>query len=145
MIKRWKLQKIAARIDGEETFAVDAADAESRTYADFVQDLHDQAQSVASAPTIADTSMTTFLSGIHEGLEEPVLHRGRLWATASALTAALILILALFVIFSNGPEPVRATEVESCTTELDGVTLQTFDNQEGVSTVWVIMPESDLW
>lgn len=145
MIKRWKLQKIAARLDGEEQFSQGPADDESRRYEDFVERLHEEVQTLPEAPGIADESMTAFLSGIHEGLEEPALHRGRLWATASALTAALILLLSLFVIFSSGPEPVRATEVESCSTELDGVTLETYDNREGVSTVWVTMPENDLW
>ncbi|NLN94134.1 MAG: hypothetical protein GX130_12625 [Candidatus Hydrogenedens sp.] len=145
MIKRWKLQKIAARVDGENQYSAAVTDEESRRYEQFVETLHNQVQTLPQAPTLADESMPAFLSGIQEGLEEPAFGRGRLWATASALTAALILILSLFVIFSSGPEPVRATEVESCSTELDGVTLQTFDNRDGVSTVWVTMPESDLW
>ncbi len=145
MIKRWKFQKIAARIDGELPLSSMPGDPESQSYAHFVETLHKHAQTLPEAPVIADESMTAFLSGIHEGLDTPALSTGRLWTMGSALTAALILVLSLLVIFSRGDEKVRATEVESCTTELDGVTIKTFDNRDGVSTVWVTMPENDLW
>lgn len=148
MFKRKKMKQIGALLDGEPHYSGDAehhlGDAACRDYADAVRLMRSGAREAAHAPEISDAQLGAFIAGIRDGIERPEPRTAGLWATASVVAAALVLVLSLLAVFSRGGEPVRATEVESAYTELEGVTVE-FDNRGDVSTVWVTMPESDLW
>ena len=98
-----------------------------------------------AAPAIQDAQMPAFMRGIQDGLDEaPARSHKSLWAMLSLVTAALIIALATFSMFT-GPGPVKATEIESISTELEGATVEWFDLDNGVTTVWINVSEEDLW
>ncbi len=107
--------------------------------------LRQGARQAAHAPEISDAQFPIFMAGLRDALERPEPRHSGLWAMASLSAAALVLVLSILALFSRGAEPVRATEIESAHTELDGVTVDLSNDASGLSTVWVTMPESDLW
>jgi hypothetical protein len=151
MFMRRKQKQMAALVDGEKRYA--PADTsvlempELQAYRDSVLHLREGAQQTAArTPEISEGQFGAFMAGIREGIEQPAPRYARsLWATASIAAAALVLVLSLLVIFNQPAEPVQATEVESVHTELDGVSVNCYDSPQGTTTVWVTMPESDLW
>ncbi len=148
MFKRKKLKQIGALLDGETRYSGNATacldDVECRAHGAAIEAIRRGAREAAHAPEISDGQFGAFMAGIREGVEQPEARPASLWAMASLSAAALVLVLSLLAIFSRGAEPVRATEIESVHTELEGVTVE-FNNQQDVSTVWVTMTESDLW
>ena len=149
MFKQRKMKQLGARLDGEGRYAgaeiLEVNDAELARHRDAILALRQGAAEAARTPEISDAQFGAFMQGIRDGIETPAPRLYGLWAMASVAAAALVLILSALAFFTTGSEPVRATQVESVSTELDGVTIHFNDNQEGVSTVWVSMPESDLW
>ncbi|HDP36238.1 MAG TPA: hypothetical protein ENN29_14165 [Candidatus Hydrogenedentes bacterium] len=151
MFMRRKQKQIAALLDAERQYAPSDASAletsELQAYRDALLRLREGAQAAAArAPEISDGQFGAFMTGIREGIEAPAPRRAAgLLATASLAAAALVLVMSLLIIFSRPNEPVRATEVESAHTELDGAAVDCYDTTEGTTTVWVTMPENDLW
>lgn len=100
---------------------------------------------LAEAPEIPDAQFPAFLASLHEQLARPKpRHRGR-WALASAVAAALIVAVCVLVVFTPQPSPVAATIVESYTTEIDGATTTSYYSENGTATVWINVPEGDMW
>lgn len=149
MFKSGKMKRIGARLDGETRYsgknAPDTQDEALKSYEDALLRFRQGAKQAARAPEISDTQFNAFMEGVREGIAAPAPRFTGLWTLASAATVALIILVSLLAFFAGGPEPVRATEVESVSTELQGVTINYYDNPQGVSTVKVTMPESDLW
>ncbi len=150
MFMRHKQKQIAALVDDESRHATTDASAletpELTAYRDTLLRLREGAHNAASpTPEIGDGQFGAFMAGIREGIEAPAPRSTGLWAMASLSAAALVLVLSLLAIFARPNEPVKATEVESAHTELDGVAVDWYDPPEGVTTVWVTMPETDLW
>lgn len=149
MSKRKKMMQIGARLDGEARYSgreiPDNQDEELKQYEAALLLQRRGATRAARAPEISDTQFDVFMQGIREGVAEPAPRFAGLWTLASVATVMLIVIISLLAFFTGGPDPVRATEVESVSTELQGVTVNYYDNPQGVSTVKVTMPESDLW
>lgn len=148
MFERKKMKQIGALLDGEPRYAGRQAlsgDAEAQAYEAAVLQLRHGAAVAARTPEISDAQFGAFMQGIREGIETPAPRFSRLWTVASVTAAALIMLLSALAYFGTGSEPVRATEVESVSTELDGVTVRFYDSPQGVSTVQVTMPENDLW
>ncbi len=148
MSKRKMMKQIGARLDGETRYAGRHAtpkDEASKEYEAAVLQLRHSAACAARAPEISDTQFNAFMQGICEGIETPSPRYSKVWTLASLAAAALVLLLSVLAYFGTGSEPVRATEVESVYTELDGVTVHYYDTPQGVSTVQVTMPENDLW
>lgn len=149
MFKQRKKKQIGALLDGELRYggapSLYLADEELKGYHDAVLALRRGVASAAIAPEIADGQFNAFMQGIRDGIETPAPRHYGVWAAASLAAAALVLVFSALAFFTTGSEPVRAAEVESAITELEGVTIHSFDNQQGLPTVWVTMPESDLW
>ena len=148
MFERKKMKQIGARLDGESRYASRQSppdDAEAHAYETAVLQLRRGAALAARTPEISDGQFGAFMQGIREGIERPAPRFTRLWTVASVAAAALIMLFSALAYFGTGSEPVRATEVESVSTELDGVTVRFYDSPQGVSTVQVTMPENDLW
>ncbi len=148
MFDRKKRKQIGARLDGEIRYAgrqTPPREPALKAYEAAVLQLRRGAAQAARAPEINDAQFGAFMRGIQEGIETPAPGLSRLWAMASLAAAALVLLLSVFAYFGTGSEPVRASEVESVYTDLDGVTVNYYDTPQGVSTVQVTMPENDLW
>ena len=151
MFMRRKQKQMAALVDGEKRYA--SADAsvletpELQAYRDDMLRLREGAQqAVARTPEISEGQFGAFMAGIRDSIEQPAPSHARgMWATVSFAAAALVVVLSLLVIFNRPAEPVQATEVESAVTELDGVSVDCYDSPQGTTTVWVTMPENDLW
>ncbi|PCJ65106.1 MAG: hypothetical protein COA73_03020 [Candidatus Hydrogenedentota bacterium] len=96
---------------------------------------------------IGDAQLPSFLAGIEEGVHTPRKRYTGLWAMASAVAAALIVTVSTMTILSPGPEPVGAqTVVEEYSTEIDGATAESFyTGEEETPTVWVNVPDGDMW
>lgn len=151
MFMRRKDKEMTALVDGENCYApADTSVQETPEYQSYRDDMlrlrEGAQQAAAKTPEISDGQMGAFMAGIREGIEQPApRHAKGIWATASLVAAALVLVLSLLVIFHQPNEPVQATEVESVHTDLDGVSVDCYDSPQGTTTVWVTMPENDLW
>lgn len=98
----------------------------------------------ADVPAISDAQFRSFMDGIHEEIApRPSVWRG-FWAMTSLTAAAFVVAFSAFILMRGAPKPVLATEVESISTELDGATVEWYDNDDGVTTVWVNVAVDDL-
>ena len=100
-----------------------------------------------SRPQISDTQWPSFVSGIREEIET---HQNRYnrgwWAMASLVSASLVVATSVFYMITGGQKPVVAeTTIESYSTEIDGATTKSFYTENGTATVWVNLPEGDMW
>lgn len=120
------------------------ADPELMAYADAMQLVRSDAQGRA-VPEIGDAQFRVFMDGVREGIA-PQRRRqsSRWWALASLATASFLISLSVFYIFWGDPATVRATDVEEISTELDGATTDWYDNEDGVTTIWVHYSGDDL-
>lgn len=148
---RW-MKQIEAYADGEsgeETQAIEAHVGNCRLCADHLAQLRrirEGVSAVARRETIQDAQFPAFMRGIREGIESPPpAHRRGVFAILSFGMAALIVAVAAFAVFSGGPAPVKATEVESAYTDLEGATLNTYNSEDGVTTIWVTVGKDDVW
>lgn len=99
---------------------------------------------VAERTRIEDPQMPAFMAGIREGMEAPA-RRPRSWIAATSLvTAALVMALATFVMLKGGPDPVRATEVEYLSTDLENATVEWYDSEDLGTTIWINQAGDDL-
>jgi len=103
------------------------------------------ATSAVRHEAIGDGQFPAFMAGVREGLEIRQRGWGRFWALASLTAAALIAAISTFVIISDEPKKVDATVVESCTTDLEGATVRTYEDAEGDTTIAVTMSKDDIW
>ncbi len=94
---------------------------------------------------IGEGQFAAFMSGVREGAQAPRRGWGRFWALASVTAAALIAAVSTFVIISDEPQTVDATVVESVTTDLQGATVETYEDAEGDTTIAVTMSKDDIW
>ena len=94
---------------------------------------------------IVDGQFPAFMAGVREGLDSRRRGWGRFWALASLTAAALIAAISTFIVISDEPKKVHATVVESCTTELEGATVSTYEDEQGDTTIAVTMSKDDIW
>lgn len=87
---------------------------------------------------ISDAQFPLFMEGIREKLDAPRAYRWRtVWPALSFAAAALVVAVSAFLILGGGPQPALANEVESVSTELSGATVNVYENDDGVTTVWI--------
>ncbi len=96
-----------------------------------------------AAPVLSDEQFTAFMSGIETELSQKRRRPGGFWALMSLSAAALLIALATFSVFT-GPGPVRANEVESVSTQIDGATVHWDNSDDGVTTIWISIGEDDV-
>lgn len=88
---------------------------------------------------IEDAQFGAFMAGIRDGIEQPApSHRG-FWAALSLVGASLVVALAVFSMFT-GPAPVKATEVKSFSTQIEGATVD-INVLDGVTTISLSPPQ----
>lgn len=107
--------------------------------------IREVASETVSRQEIADGQFGAFMEGICEGIEPAGRGWGRFWAAASVSAAALIAAVSAFVVVSDEPQKVDATVVESCTTDLEGATVRTYEDEAGDTTIAVTMSKDDIW
>jgi anti-sigma factor RsiW len=139
---RWTY-KVEAYFDQEapETAGVEAhleSCADCAGYLTRLQAMRQGVVQVRRNETIADAQVHAFMDGIRDRMEAPARGLRGLWAGLSLVTAAVLAAFALLTIFS-GPDPIRATEVESVTTELEGYTLD-YSSKDNVTTIYLRPP-----
>lgn len=103
-------------------------------------------RSVSERHEISDGQVPAFLTELRGRVERPRQSYAGVWAFASIAAAALVVSISTLVMFSEGPAPVEArTVIEEVTTEIDGATTSSYYSEDGTATVWVNVPEGDMW
>ncbi|MBI2435978.1 MAG: hypothetical protein HYV26_24240 [Candidatus Hydrogenedentes bacterium] len=134
------MEKVEVYFDGEHGDApgVEAHVAQCHECAAYLKQLQVLRQGVAplrEVRGIEDAQFGAFMAGIREEIETPVRASfGGLWAMVSLVAAALIVALAVFSMFT-GPQPVKATEVKSISTDLPGATIDVKSADDGPTIV----------
>ena len=141
-VERW--------VDNEATDAeavarhVDACEACAK-HARNLRAVRESLRAVETEAAIHDHQFPAFLAGVRDSIERPSRRSGGVWALASLSAAALIVAVALFAMFSNGPQPaVATTEVESVATDIQGATVDSYASDNGSAVVWVNIPDGDI-
>ncbi len=100
-----------------------------------------------AVPEIADPQLSAFLHELRGRVETaPAAARPfRFWATLSALAAALVVTVSILSITSTGPKPIEATVIEERSSEIEGATTSVSVSNDGTTTIWVNVPEGDMW
>lgn len=119
-------------------------------YVEELRGTREAVQAVSERIEISDGQLPAFLESVRESIEAPERgpkrRRTGLWALGSVAAAALIVALSVVYIVSPRSQPVAAeTVVESYSTEIDGATATSFYDEEGTATVWVNVPDGDMW
>lgn len=99
-----------------------------------------------AAPEIADAQLPAFLRQLQDRVEAaPAARPYRIWAMLSGAAAALVVTVSVISIVSTGPKPIEATVIEQRSTEIQGATTAVTVADDGTTTVWVHVPEGDMW
>lgn len=143
---KW-FQKIEAFVDGEtsDALTIEAHLAACPTCSAHRKTLLQwRAALRPEAAGLSDQQFPAFMEGIRAGLPDAEPHYRGFWALTSLAAAALVIALATFSILS-GPDPVlRANEVESATTEIEGASVGWKNSGGGVTTIWISIAEDDV-
>jgi anti-sigma factor RsiW len=136
-------QQVEAYFDG---FAGKPAEVEAHLHAcaectgllQHLQTVRAGVQAIPRPRVIEDAQFNAFMAGIREGIEAPARsHRG-FWAALSLVSAALVVSVAVFSMFT-GPAPVKATEVKATSTQIEGATVDV-NVLDGVMTISLTPP-----
>ncbi|MCC6694265.1 MAG: hypothetical protein IT365_01415 [Candidatus Hydrogenedentes bacterium] len=142
-MKKWQ-REIACRFDGEGDATPAVPNAEAAAYEAAIRQLREGAKHALRRPEIADAQFPSFMEGIRESIEAPRRHHRGFWAVLSLSTAALLVALSAFLVFSSGPDKAVTTQVEAATTEIPGATVEKYTNEDGTAVVWVSTAQRDL-
>jgi anti-sigma factor RsiW len=126
---------------------LDACDG-CRTYADRLKQIRSGLTAArAEAPTIDEAQVPAFLRELEKRVQaEPPRRHVSWFAFASVAAAAVVVAVSVMTLIpTNGPKQIEATEIEETSTEIDGATTETTISDDGTATVWVNLPEGDLW
>lgn len=153
MFENKQLMKVEALLDGETQYAAGAEeilvrDPKAAAHLEAMRHLRGALELRPSVPVIADAQFSAFMAGIRDQIEAPAAASGGAhrswWAMASLAAASLLVAASALYIFSGGPEPVRASEVESVSTDIAGATTGYEYAPDGNTTVWIEIAEDDL-
>ena len=155
--EKWQKQ-IEAWFDGETRHAGDARrliaeHPECAAYYEQLKALRSAGGERDEPPVIADAQFPAFMAGIHDEIGQRAASgrgfRTPTWLTmASVAAAALVVVFAVFLVFTaftGGTAPVSANEVEHVSTELEGATVEWYDDEHGDTTLWISVSEDDVW
>ncbi len=100
-----------------------------------------------AVPDINDMQMNAFLNELRDRVETaPAAVRPlRFWTMLSAAAAAIVVVISFFSIVSPAPKPIEATVIERRSTDIEGATTSVSVSDDGTTTVWVNVPEEDMW
>lgn len=141
-------KRIEAYVDGEATDTgaveshLDICAPCTRHYA-FLRQMRAAVSGLPASPEVSDGQFPAFMEGIQAEVASTHRRPGGFWALMSLSAAALVIAIATFSIFT-GPGPVKANEVESVSTQLDGATVHWDNSDDGVTTIWISIAEDDV-
>lgn len=143
-------QTVARWFDGEtvdETAVRSHLDAcaRCRAYLARLKGLRARVAQTKTGARIEDTQLPAFLRELEQRIDVAPARRVGVWAMASVGAAAIVVAVSVLSIFSSGPKPIEATVIEHASTDIDGATTETYITDDGTATVWVNLPEGDLW
>ncbi len=142
-VERW--------IDGEAAEAAGierhvAGCAACAKHAAFLRQTRTAVAAVATRHHISDAQFPAFMEGLRVEIERPQRSWRGLWALGSLVSAALVAAIALYSLVKPAPVPVEAkTEVELFSTQIEGATTKVDYSDDGVATIWINVPEGDMW
>jgi len=118
-----------------------------RAYADQLKRIRAGfAAANADRPAITEAQMPAFLRELETRVHAKPRRRIAFITMASAAAAAIVVAVSvLSLIPTSGPKAIEATEIEETTTEIDGATTESTVSDDGTATIWVNLPEGDLW
>jgi hypothetical protein len=146
MFEKKRQMRQASVFDGERERPAAGAVYNDPEYQRGLTRMRDAARlSAQDTPQISDGQFNAFMAGIRDAVAEPAPRAYALWTRLSIAAAALIIVIAVLSVLYPSPEPVKANAVESVSTELNGATVDWYDNKEGVTTVWVKTQGDDVW
>lgn len=97
------------------------------------------------APALDAAQMPAFLGDLRERVEQKPARSFNVWAMMSAAAAAVVVAVSLMTIFSPGQQSIEATVIEEVKTGIDGATTESNVDEDGTATIWINVPEGDLW
>jgi len=101
-------------------------------------------RALAQREVVGDGQFPAFMAGIQDGIGPRSRRPRGLLAAASLTLAAMVIAYATFMTFTGAATPVKATEVLFMDTDLEGATIDWYDTDEGVTTVWVNPAKGDI-
>ncbi len=145
MASEYQYGEVDSWLDGEGPMPAGyESDPDLKMYAEAMRAVRASVRDNA-LPEIGDAQFRVFMDGVREGMApQPRLQRSRWWPLFSLAAASFLISLSVFYIFWGDPVAVRATDVEEVSTELDGATMDWYDNDDGVTTIWVNYSGDDL-
>jgi len=146
---RW-MEQVERWFDGEETR--ERGDIEKHLalcphcapYLRGLRTLREGVRLVSHREEIQDAQFPAFMHGIRERLETAPHRSTGMWAVVSLVTASIIVASATLLIMTGGPQSVKATVVESYSTDLEGATVDTYSTEDGTAVVWVNVTGKDI-
>ena len=141
-MKRWQ-QEVASRFDTEGMERSKGKTPEERAYVTALERLRAGAHAVATHAEIRDAQLPAFIHGIREGIQTPPGGYRRVWALLSLSTAALLVALSAFLVFTWHKDE-TASVVEAASTQIQGATVSSYSQEDGSAVVWVRIPRRDL-
>ncbi|HOV75627.1 MAG TPA: hypothetical protein PK967_16835 [Candidatus Hydrogenedentes bacterium] len=144
---RW-MRNVERWVDGEASNPVEVATHLAscpvcRAHERRLRMLRNGVAAVAQAETIGDTRFSAFMEGIRERRDQRPRWN---WAWKLLPVAAAVLIVLGGSVYTYerltmpGP-PV----VESASTEIEEAAVTTYASNSGVTTVWVVSRDNDVW
>lgn len=99
-----------------------------------------------AVPDINDMQMNAYLNELRDRVEAaPAARPLRFWTVLSAAAAAVVVVISFFSIVSPAPKAIEATVIERRSTDVEGATTSVSVSDDGTTTVWVNVPEGDMW
>ena len=95
------------------------------------------------APVLSEPQFPAFMEGIRAGIHQSQPRSGGIWALLSLVAAALVIAVATFSMFT-GPTPLKADEVQSVSTDIDGATVSVESPMGGVTTINISVGKDDI-
>lgn len=150
MNRNWQ-RKVERWHDGElppseaEAVARLLEQADAQVYREGLEKMAEAARARMPRQAIADAQFPAFLAGIREAVEVPQRGYRGFWAALSLSTAALIVALSMFLIFTLDDQAAVHSSVEAATTDIEGASIDTYSGEDGTAVVWVTVGGSDAW
>jgi len=148
-MNKWE-RDVARRFDGEaDGLAKGPKNPETAAYEAGLRLLRAGANQASEKWEILDAQFPAFMDGIRQEIERPARHTRGFWAVVSLSTAALLVALSAFLVFTTGDQvapPVEAVinQVETVSTEINGATVDSYTDDEGTTVLWVSNGKRDL-
>ena len=144
-----RMREVERWVDGESSHSEEVAEhvagcATCMAYEKRLRTLRAGVAAVVRTETIGDTRFPAFIEGIRRGRAQRSWWRLS-WRVLSVSTVATLVLLAgsLYTYeYLNVPDP---PVVESASTDIEDGAVTSYASDNGVTTVWVVSQDNDVW